>query len=205
MAEPMRSTRRAVAFSIALVVITSIFWIPFLIIACNGYMPFTINVFLVTLLVFMLQLFLLYRLLASLRAFSSITDPLNAFFYASRCGSLTLTSLCMAWLIFECIATVWTFYSAFIIGLGILEPAGEKEGQLAEIVTKNGPVVERLVELLCLISPFVLAASVVWTAYTGAKAFWGIVAPRRSSYQKVPLGPDEEEGDELDEWKQSTS
>lgn len=205
MAEPMRSTKRAVAFSISFAVITSFFWVPFLIVACNGNMPFNFTVFLVVLLILMLQFFLLYRLLSSLRVFSSITDPLDAFFYASRCGSFILTCLCVAWLIFECIGTVWAFYSAFIIGLHILEPAGEKEGQLGELVTKNGPVVERLLELLCLVSPVVLAASVVWTGYTGAKAFWGVVAPGRRSYQKVPLGPDEEEGDELDERKHSRS
>lgn len=202
MAKQTRSTKTAVAFSVSLAVITSFFWLPFLIVACNGNMPFNFTVMLAILLTLLLQSFLLCRLLASLRVFSSITDPIDTFFYESRCGGLTLVCLCVAWLIFECIGTVWAFYSAFIIGLHILEPTGQ-EGQLGELLSQNGPVVERLLELLCLVSPIVLAGSVVWTGYTGVKALWVVVTLRRRPYQKIPLGPAEEQSDELDEWELS--
>ena len=194
----MRSTRLAIAFSLSLVMVTLCFWLPLLFFTINGSIAFNLMTFLLLVLVLMLQFFFFYRLLSSLGVLSSITDSLDQFFYENRCGSLILAILCVMCFIFAFYAASCAFLSALAVGLHILDPPGKTGGQLAELFSENGPVVELLVELLCLISPLVVAGTLIWTGYTAVMGFWRAMVPRNEGCIKLPLGPDEEQGRGLD-------
>lgn len=202
MAKPTRSTGRAITFSLFLVMATLYFWLTsFVLPGDGGTLNLSFGSLFFLLLLVILQFFLLYRMLSSLRAFPSITERLDVFFYEDRCGSFVLAVMCVVWFMCACYATLCAYYTTRVIGVHILDPPEKKGWEWESLFSESGHVEETLLELFCLFSPLALVGCVGWFGYTAAMGFWRVVAPKNSGYTKVAQRLDEELGDDWEVWQ----
>ncbi|ATY67228.1 hypothetical protein A9K55_000291 [Cordyceps militaris] len=165
-------------------------WGPFAALALrsdddDGFLPsLAALASLILLLVFLLQAFLVYRLLSTLRALPPLTDPVDAFFYESRAGSaLLLLGLCVPW----CVMGVYGLVLALPAAVdAFAHPPGAEDAY--------GRAVQLLLSLIMVTTPLALAAGVWWAARTAGRAAYrvlGVGYNRHGRYESVPLGWEE--------------
>lgn len=190
MAEPTRSIKRAICLSISLFIVVMWMWVPLIRLLGSNNGSFNFSDFICWLIGITLQPFILYRIFVALCLFPALTDRLDAFFFEDRRGSLTLLVLCVAWTLVALSLAATSLLDLMFAGGTMMDP-----------VVGLPPVVKFFEQLLSLISPPVFLGVTVWVGIMGVKALWRITAPRRQHVEEVPLGPDEEQGDEWDGWK----
>ena len=184
---PTRSIKRAIGFSVFLFIVTVWLWAP---VIHNKSLVGANIVFLLFGLT-TLQPFLLYRVLASLRVLSARTDRLDDFFYGDRRGGLALMVLGILWTLFALYMEAMITIASMFRSTSILD-------------TLRSVVGDFVADFLWMISPFVFGGLMVWSGITATKSLWRVTAPR-PRMEAVPLGPDEEVGDDdWDGWKDNT-
>lgn len=162
----------------------------------DGTLPLNGLLLIVVLFVLFLQSFLLYRLLAELRTWPSLTDPLDAFFYHSRVGSGLLLSLCAPWCVLAAYGLLFATLLAAEVAAHWGEPRGRKTSELAaKLATLSRPL-ELLLSLIVVTAPLAMVAGIWWVCHTALRAVLRVLredtmTARRGRYAGLPLGMDE--------------
>ncbi|OAR02989.1 hypothetical protein LLEC1_06821 [Akanthomyces lecanii] len=190
---PRPAPQKALVLGVGLAMSIVYFWGPFAILAAANDAPPPRELLglaaIVFILVFFLQIFLLYRLLSQTRLCPALTDPTDAFFYESRMGSAVLLFLCVPWFLLGAYALFISLFLATETVAQYLDPKNHKDATVS-----LGP----LSALIMVTTPMALVTGIWWVSRTALRSLYRVLRSNtgRGQYEGVPLGLVEPRPDE---------